>query len=198
MKHLIPLLLTGLLAFSVQAQNGENGDTAEALFAGGCFWCMQPPYDELEGVQDTIVGFSGGHVTDPSYKQVTSGGTGHRESIKVIYDPQQVSYQKLLDVFWRNIDPLDEGGQFCDRGDHYRAAIFPMNDQQKELAMASRKAINDSGRFDQTVETDILTAKNFYPAEEYHQDYYKKNPLRYKFYTRSCGRYSRLEELWGD
>ncbi|MDX1589008.1 MAG: peptide-methionine (S)-S-oxide reductase MsrA [Oleiphilaceae bacterium] len=198
MKTLLTALFLTLAALGTPVQAQESDNTAEAIFAGGCFWCMEPPFDELEGVKETIAGFSGGHVASPSYEQVVSGGTGHRESMKVIYDPEVIGYEKLLEVFWRNIDPLDEGGQFCDRGDHYRAGVFAMNDRQMELALASRKAINESGRFDQTVETEILEAENFYRAEEYHQDYYKKNPIRYRLYSHGCGRYSRLEELWGE
>ncbi|TVP55601.1 MAG: peptide-methionine (S)-S-oxide reductase [Halomonadaceae bacterium] len=199
MKLLTTVFLLVLLSISgVAAQGSETSDgKAQALFAGGCFWCMQPPFDALEGVEETVVGFSGGDVSNPSYQQVVAGGTGHLEVMKVTYDPEQVSYQELLAVFWRNIDPLDEGGQFCDRGEHYRAAIFPMNDQQRQLAEASRDEINNSGRFDSTVRTRIMDARNFYAAEEYHQDYYLKNPLRYRYYTRSCGRQNRLDTVWG-
>lgn len=170
-------------------------DTAEAIFAGGCFWCMEPPYDELEGVLETTSGYIDGHVEDPTYEQVVTDTTGHTEAVKVTYDPEQVDYQTLLDVFWPNIDPLDEGGQFCDRGDSYRAGIFYLNDRQKALAEASKKAIEQ--RFDQPVVTEITEATTFYPAEDYHQNYYQKNPIRYKFYRYRCGRDNRLEELWG-
>lgn len=193
--YLIALLGMSALSTGVSANEDQPGQ-AVALFAGGCFWCMQPPFDALDGVESTEVGFSGGHEQNPSYEQVVAGKTGHLEAMKVTYDPDKVSYDELLAVFWRNIDPLDEGGQFCDRGEHYRAAIFPMNRQQRELAEASRAAINESGRFDSTVRTRIMDAKNFYAAEEYHQDYYRKNPLRYRFYTRSCGRENRLNEVW--
>jgi len=171
---------------------------ATATFAGGCFWCMEPPFDKLEGVVSTTSGYTGGKVADPTYEQVTSGGTGHREAVQVVYDPTKVSYQTLLDVFWRNVDPLDDQGQFCDRGGSYRAAIFYHGDEQKRLAEASKAAIDAKGRFPQTVVTEIRQSTAFYPAEDYHQDYYKKNPLRYKYYRFSCGRDRRLEQLWGD
>jgi len=171
-------------------------DSATAVFAGGCFWCMQPPYDELEGVSKTEVGFTGGHVDNPSYQQVVAGGTGHLEAVRITYDPDVVSYEELLRVFWRNVDPLDDGGQFCDRGDHYRTGIFARDGAQREKAEASRDQLNASGRFDRPVVTEIMDADRFYLAEEYHQDYYQKRPLRYRYYRASCGRDGRLSELW--
>lgn len=190
-------LLPGLVGAIEDRDKAHSDKKAEAIFAGGCFWCMEPPYDQLEGVVATISGYTGGKLADPSYKQVSSGRTGHYEAVKVIYDPALVSYEKLLKVFWRNIDPLDDAGQFCDKGDHYRAAIFYLNEKQQQAAVASKKALEKSGRFDQPTVTEILPASEFYPAEEYHQDYYLKNPVRYKIYRGGCGRDSRLESLWG-
>lgn len=187
------LLMFGLHAAPAASDDGE----AQAVLAGGCFWCMQPPYDDVDGVLDTEVGFTGGHVEDPTYQEVVQGGTGHYEAVRITYDPERIGYEEILEIFWRNIDPLDGGGQFCDRGDHYRAAIFAANDAERSAAEASKEALEDSGRFDQPIVTEVLDAASFYLAEEYHQDYYKKNPLRYRFYRASCGRDGRLEELWG-
>ncbi|MFO8065492.1 MAG: peptide-methionine (S)-S-oxide reductase MsrA [Spirochaetia bacterium] len=172
-------------------------DTAKATFAGGCFWCMEPPYDELDGVISTVSGYSGGDVEDPTYEQVTSGGTGHLESMQVTYDPSEISYEELLEVYWVNIDPVDGGGQFCDRGEHYTSAIFYHDDEQRRLAEESKAELEESGRLGpQKIQTEVRPLEEFYRAEEYHQDYYKKNPLRYKLYVSSCGRERRLEELW--
>ena len=187
------LLMFGLHAAPAASDDGE----AQAVLAGGCFWCMQPPYDDVDGVLDTEVGFTGGHVEDPTYQEVVQGGTGHYEAVRITYDPERIGYEEILEIFWRNIDPLDGGGQFCDRGDHYQAAIFAANDAERSAAEASKEALEDSGRFDQPIVTEVLDAASFYLAEEYHQDYYKKNPLRYRFYRASCGRDGRLEELWG-
>lgn len=167
---------------------------AKATFAGGCFWCMQAPFEELPGVVSTTVGYTGGFKMNPTYKEVSAGGTGHAESIQVIYDPSKISYEKLLDIFWKNIDPMVKDRQFCDHGHQYRTAIFYHNDEQKQLAEASKVKV--ATRFG-TVYTEIVPASTFYPAEEYHQDYHKKNPIRYKYYRYSCGRDKRLEELWG-
>ena len=179
------------------AQAGQAGEFALATFAGGCFWCMEPPYDELDGVISTIAGYIGGTRHNPTYGEVSTGGTGHTEAMEIRYDPSKITYQKLLDVFWVNIDPTAADRQFCDKGSQYRAGIFYHNNEQKALAEASRQKIIDSGRFDRVV-TEITPASRFYRAEEYHQDYYIKNPLRYKFYRYNCGRDRRLEELWGD
>jgi len=170
---------------------------AVAIFAGGCFWCMEPPYDKLEGVLATTSGYSGGKLERPTYEQVTSRDTGHYEAIRVLYDPARVSYQKLLDVFWRNVDPVDGGGQFCDRGESYRTAIFALDAGQRAAAEASKAALAASGRLKKPIVTPILEAAPFWPAEDYHQDYYKKNPVRYRYYRSRCGRDSRLETLWG-
>lgn len=170
---------------------------AVAIFAGGCFWCMEPPYDKLEGVLLTTSGYCGGKVERPTYEQVTAKATGHYEAIRVLYDPARVNYPKLLEVFWRNVDPVDGGGQFCDRGDSYRTAIFALDAGQRAAAEASKAALAASGRLKKPIVTPILEAAPFWPAEDYHQDYYQKNPVRYRFYRSRCGRDSRLESLWG-
>ncbi len=199
----VPLILTILLAsapFAARALSPAATPTpteAVAIFAGGCFWCMEPPYEKLPGVRSVVSGYIGGHVADPTYQQVSAGGTGHAEAVKILYDPSQVSYEQLLYVFWRNIDPLVEDRQFCDRGSHYRAAIFVRDDAQRAAAEASRRELEAAGRFQQPIVTEIVAAGRFYPAEEEHQDYYKKNPLRYNYYRFNCGRDARLEELWG-
>ncbi|WP_405231025.1 peptide-methionine (S)-S-oxide reductase MsrA [Lentisalinibacter salinarum] len=169
---------------------------AVATFAGGCFWCMEPPYDKLEGVKSTVSGFMGGHVKDPSYQQVVRGGTGHAEVVQVTYDPEVVSYETLLAVYWRNVDPFDGGGQFCDRGASYRPEIFWHTAAQRETAAASKSELQE--RFDQEIAVAVTEAGEFYPAEDYHQNYYEKNPVRYKFYRWNCGRDQRLEEVWGE
>lgn len=170
--------------------------TATATFAGGCFWCMEPPFDKLDGVIATTSGYTGGQVKDPTYEDVSAGGTGHAEALQVVYDPAKISYAQLLDVFWRNIDPTVRDRQFCDVGNQYRTAIFYHNDEQKRLALESKQRLEQSGRFP-AIHTEIVPAGPFYPAEDYHQDYYKNNPIRYKYYRWSCGRDQRLEELWG-
>ncbi|HXG72191.1 MAG TPA: peptide-methionine (S)-S-oxide reductase MsrA [Gemmatimonadaceae bacterium] len=168
-----------------------------AVFGGGCFWCMEPPFDRLSGVISTTSGYAGGTLLNPTYKQVSNGGTGHVEVVRVIYDPARVSYARLLDVFWRNIDPLTANRQFCDAGDQYRSAIFFQNEAQRAASIASKTAIERSRRFNRPIVTEITARARFYPAEEYHQDYYTKNPVRYKFYRGRCGRDERLKELWG-
>jgi len=173
------------------------GKVALATFAGGCFWCMEPPYDELDGVLATTSGYIGGDQPDPTYHQVSAGNTGYAEAVQVEYDPNRVSYEKLLDVFWHNIDPTTKDQQFCDHGNQYRTEIFYHTDEQRRLAEASKAALEADKPFAAPIVTGITAAGKFYPAEEYHQDYYKKNPLRYKFYRFNCGRDQRLEELWG-
>jgi len=170
---------------------------ARATFAGGCFWCMEPPFDKTEGVISTTSGYAGGKVKDPSYEQVSAGVTGHTEVIQVVYDPERVTYEKLLEVFWRNIDPLDGGGQFCDRGSQYRTAVFYEGDEQKRAAEASKRALDESGRLGRPIVTEITPLEAFYPAEDYHQDFYKKSSRRYRSYRAGCGRDRRLKELWG-
>ena len=192
------LVLMVLLALWIPAGAEDAPELARATFAGGCFWCMEPPYDALEGVLETTSGFAGGHVVNPTYNQVVAGGTGHLEVVRVTYDPAVVSFARLLEVFWVNIDPLDGEGQFCDRGEHYTSAIFYGNEDERRVAEASRQELIRSGRFgSQQIQTSIRPLDAFYPAEEYHQNYYQKNPIRYRFYRNACGRDRRLRELWG-
>ena len=190
-------LALALLAGSAQAQDAAFGRSETAVFAGGCFWCMEPPFDKLPGVISTTSGYTGGTEADATYKRVSSGGTDHFEAVRVVYDPARVSYAQLLDVFWHNIDPLDGTGQFCDKGRQYRSAIFVRNDAERQTAEQSKQALQRSGRLRGSVVTEIRRASEFYPAEDYHQDYYLKNPLKYKFYRTTCGRDARLEEVWG-
>ncbi len=186
-RRLIALFLCGLpVALFAASEN--------VLFAGGCFWCMEPPFDKLDGVISTVSGYSGGHTENPTYKSTSSGKTGHYEVIRVEYDPARVSYAQLLAVFWQNIDPFDARGQFCDKGPQYRAAIFFNNGAQKQAAIKSKQAIQGQAQ-NRPVVTEILSAKKFYPAEDYHQDYYRKNPLRYKYYRTGCGRDRRLGQI---
>ncbi len=168
-----------------------------AVFAGGCFWCVEEAFDAAEGVVSTTSGYTGGRVANPTYEQVSAGGTGHAEVVRVIYDPSKVTYSQLLDVFWKNVDPVTPNQQFCDKGAQYRSAIFYQDAEQRRLAEASKRALEQSGRFEQPIVTEINPGAPFYEAEEYHQDYYLKNPYRYKFYKFTCGRAQRLEELWG-
>ncbi|HXN16231.1 MAG TPA: peptide-methionine (S)-S-oxide reductase MsrA [Usitatibacter sp.] len=170
---------------------------AVATFAGGCFWCMEPPFDKLPGVSATISGYMGGHTLNPSYHEVSSGSTGHAEVVQVVYDPKQVSYEKLLAVFWMNIDPTVKDRQFCDSGTQYRTAIFYHDETQHQAAVASKSALEKSKPFKESVVTVIEKAGPFYPAEDYHQDFYLKNPVRYHIYRTGCGRDARLRELWG-
>jgi peptide-methionine (S)-S-oxide reductase len=170
---------------------------ATATFAGGCFWCMQPPFEKLEGVVRTTVGYTGGTSVNPTYRQVSAGGTGHAEAVEIVFDPARVTYEKLLEVFWRNIDPLAKNRQFCDTGDQYRTAIFVHDEAQRRAAEASLRAIESSGRLNGRIETQIVPSAPFYAAEDYHQDYHRKNPSKYAFYRWNCGRDARLEALWG-
>ena len=176
---------------------GQAAELEKATFAGGCFWCMVPPFEALSGVVSVTSGYTGGHKKDPTYEEVSSGTTGHAESVEIVYDPSKISYSKLLDVFWHNIDPTAKDGQFCDFGEQYRTAIFYHNEEQKKLAEDSKKAIEQSKVLPGPVYTQIVPASVFYKAEEYHQDYYRKNPVRYKFYRWNCGRDQRLKEIWG-
>jgi peptide-methionine (S)-S-oxide reductase len=200
---LIGLMASGLLAAGPvadpQTASGQPSDAKyeKATFAGGCFWCMEPPFDELPGVISTTSGYTGGRTKNPTYEQVSAGITGHAESVEVIFDPAKITYARLLEVFWKNIDPITANRQFCDSGTQYRSGIFYHTEEQKRLAEASKKALEDSGRFKQPIVTEIVAATAFYRAEEYHQDYYKKNPIRFKYYKYGCGRARRLEELWG-
>jgi peptide-methionine (S)-S-oxide reductase len=187
-------LSLGLVA-GAAAEGAPPQATAKATFAGGCFWCVEADFDKVEGVISTTSGYIGGRSANPSYEEVSHGGTGHAEAVEIVYDPAKVSYEKLLDVFWRNVDPLAKDRQFCDRGDQYRSAIFYHGEEQRALAEASKAQV--AKRFKQPIQTEIVAAGPFYKAEEYHQDYYKKNPIRYQFYRFNCGRDARLEELWG-
>jgi peptide-methionine (S)-S-oxide reductase len=200
--------LSGLAVFGVRIADSVLGVRADnpvkaastsevAIFAGGCFWCVEADFDKVPGVMSTTSGYIGGAKANPTYSEVSSGTTGHVEAVKVVYDPTAVTYAKLLYVYWRNVDPLTREGQFCDFGEQYRTAIFYTSDEQKRLALASKAEIDASKRFKRPVVTDILPAGTFYPAEAYHQDYYRTNPLRYNLYRFNCGRDTRLEELWG-
>jgi len=171
---------------------------AVATFAGGYFWCMEPPFDKLEGVISTISGYTGGTTQRPTYEQVSAGSTGHAEAVQVTYDPSKVSYEKLLDVFWHNIDPTVRDRQFCDVGSQYRSAIFVHDAEQRRLAEASKAALERSRPFKGAIVTPVVDASTFYPAEEYHQDYYRKNPIQYQYYRIGCGRDLRLRQLWGE
>jgi peptide-methionine (S)-S-oxide reductase len=206
MKNWISLLLAGVLlgclVFAFVPRGGKaqlTGSTqlAKATFAGGCFWCMEPPFDKLDGVISTISGYTGGHQKNPTYQEVSAGTTGHTEVVEVLFDPTKVSYATLLEVFWHNIDPLTPNAQFCDRGSQYRTAIFYHNEEQRRLAETSKRTLEQSGRFTRSIVTEIVPAAEFYQAEDYHQDYYQKNPVRYKIYRYNCGRDQRLAELWG-
>jgi peptide-methionine (S)-S-oxide reductase len=192
----IALVLPGL-SDSQSPPPASSTGSAKATFAGGCFWCMEPPFDKLPGVISTTSGYTGGQKQQPTYQEVSAGGTGHAEAVQVVYDPQKVSYEKLLEVFWHNIDPTQKDGQFCDHGNQYRTAVFYHDETQKQLAEASKAQLQKTKPFEGEIVTEIVSAGEFYPAEDYHQDYYLKNPLRYKFYRTTCGRDKRLQTLWG-
>ncbi len=192
------LLLTVLLAMPALAfAQTPTVKTAKATFAGGCFWCMEAPYDKLPGVIATISGYMGGTVKNPTYELISTGRTGHTEVVQVEYDPAKVSYEKLLEVFWANIDPTVKNAQFCDHGSQYRSGVFYHDDTQRKLAEASKTTLDKTKPFKQPIVTEITKAAEFWRAEEYHQDYYLKNPVRYKLYRNGCGRDARLMELWG-
>jgi peptide-methionine (S)-S-oxide reductase len=195
-KLLLGAALSIALAGAAYAQSA--GKNAIATFAGGCFWCVESDFDKVAGVISTTSGYIGGKTPNPSYKQVSAGGTGYTEAVEIVYDPARVSYEKLLEVFWVNHDPLTPNRQFCDGGNQYRAGIFSHNDEQKKAAETSKAKVIASGRFKRPVVTEIVAAGQFYKAEDYHQDYYKKNPVQYKFYRWNCGRDQRLKELWGE
>ena len=199
---LIRKILAGfflLLGLGMTADSAEmvNARLQLATFAGGCFWCMEPPFDKLEGVYSTTSGYIGGHKKFPTYKEVSGGGSGHTEAIQIVYNPDLITYDELLDVFWKNIDPTVKDRQFCDRGSQYRSGIFYHNEEQKKLADQSRQALEKTKPFKEAIVTEITKAPEFYAAEDYHQDYYQKNPIRYKFYRYRCGRDQRLDEIWG-
>ncbi len=197
-------LVVAMALFSAKGVGADEGraaggrDLEKATFAGGCFWCMEPPYDGLEGVASVTAGYTGGTEKNPTYEEVSSGSTGHAESIEIVYDPAKISYARLVDIFWHNIDPTVKDRQFCDVGHQYRTAIFYHGEEQKRVAEESKRALEVSKRFPGPIYTEIVPASQFYPAEEYHQKYYKKNPVRYKFYRWNCGRDQRLKEIWGE
>lgn len=179
------------------ARAAENQRLEKATFAGGCFWCMEPPFEKLQGVISVTSGYTGGQKKNPTYEEVSAGTTGHAEAVEIVYDPSKIDYEKLLDVFWHNIDPTAKDRQFCDVGSQYRSAVFYHNEEQRRKAEASKKALDASKRFAGPIYTEIAPAAEFYKAEEYHQKYYKKNPVRYNFYRWNCGRDERLKEIWG-
>lgn len=206
MKHIaryfaaVVVALAGATVDPAAAQTpkpaAEKPAVAKATFAGGCFWCVEEAFDKIPGVVGTISGYMGGKTKNPTYEQVSSGRTGHTEVVQVEYDPKRVTYDKLLDVFWRNIDPTQRDAQFCDHGSQYRSGIFYHDDEQRKLAEASKTALMKNKPFKGEIVTEITRASEFYAAEDYHQDYYQKNPVRYKFYKTGCGREARLKELW--
>lgn len=185
-----------LLLFLLQPASADK-NTQTAILAGGCFWCIEADYEKLDGVIEAVSGYIGGHVDNPTYQQVSAGKSGHIEAAIITYDGAKLSYDQILDYFWRNIDPTTDQGQFCDFGPQYRPAIFYQNDEQQQLATQSIEKIKQTKPFPQDIKVELIKASQFYPAEDYHQDYYKKNPVRYKFYRYSCGRDTRIEELWG-
>jgi peptide-methionine (S)-S-oxide reductase len=196
------LVISALLASAVEAAGkgdppAEGPKLAKATFAGGCFWCMEHPFDSLEGVVSVMSGYTGGTKKNPTYQEVSAGGTGHTESVQIVYDPAKIGYRKLLEVFWHNIDPTTPNRQFCDAGNQYRSAVFYHDEEQKRLVEESKRELERTKPFRGSIVTEIAPASVFYPAEEYHQRYYKKNPVRYKFYRYNCGRDQRLKELWG-
>lgn len=203
-------LLLALIALTAgytmaQAEGKKNagiapgtGKTEKAVFAGGCFWCMEPPFEKLPGVHAVISGYTGGKKDNPTYEEVSSGSTGHAEAVEVEFDPSLVSYDQLLEVFWRNIDPTTRDRQFVDVGSQYRTAIYYQSEEQKKKALASKQAVERSGKFPQPIVTEIAPASRFYPAEGYHQDYYKTNAVRYKFYRFNSGRDQYLKKIWGE
>lgn len=202
LKFVLVAFFLGLIVISYAEKNAlsptvENKGLATATFAGGCFWCMEPPFDELPGVLSTTSGYTGGSKKNPTYHEVSAGTTGHTEAVQIVYDPAKVSYDKLLEVFWKNIDPTTPNRQFCDGGSQYRSGIFFHNEEQKRLAEVSKKHIEQLGRLTQPIVTELVPAGEFYPAEDYHQDYYQKNPVRYKLYRYNCGRDQVLERIWG-
>lgn len=192
----LPLMCCLIVMFTFNVSISGQDNLANATFAGGCFWCMEHPFDEIDGVKSTISGYTGGHKKNPTYEEVSAGETGHTEAVQITYDPEKVSYQELLDIFWHNIDPTVKNRQFCDVGSQYRSGIYYHDEEQKRLAEESKEELNNSKRF-KKIHTEIEPASVFYPAEEYHQDYYIKNPIRYRLYRYGCGRDKRLEELWG-
>ncbi len=206
-RNLVAVLLAlGVAAGSVSAQQKDNktaagsrpASTSTATFAGGCFWCTEADFDKVDGVISTTSGYIGGKTANPTYDSVSAGNSGHAEAVQVIFDPAKVTYSRLLEYYWRTIDPTTKDRQFCDSGNPYRTAIFTHDEQQRAQAEASKKALSGNKPFRDPIVTEIVNATQFYPAEDYHQDYYKKNPVRYKFYRLNCGRDARLKQLWGE
>ncbi len=195
-----PMMLAVLIALTggVFANSAMAQKTEIAILAGGCFWCIESDFDNVTGVLDTVSGYTGGTLENPTYKAVSAGGSGHLEALKITFDPDVISYSEILDVFWRSVDPTDAGGQFCDRGHSYTTAIFPTSEEQQKTSEISKRLIDASGLLEDPVVTPIIPATTFYPSEDYHQDYAKKNPIRYKFYRFQCGRDAKVEALWGD
>lgn len=189
------LIIAAVVPQAAEQQTGQGSPPAIATFAGGCFWCMEEAFEGVDGVISAISGYTDGRVKNPTYEQVSNGGTGHTEAIEVTFDPSRITYARLLQVFWRNVDAVDGGGQFCDRGSQYRSGIYYHSEEQQRQAEFSRQEV--AKRLGQTIATEIVKASPFYQAEGYHQDYYKKNPIKYKFYKWNCGRAQRLEKLWG-
>lgn len=194
MKTILTALILLMVSMNINAQDKYE----QAVFAGGCFWCMEPAFQNTDGVIDVVSGYTGGASEGPTYEEVSSGRTGHYEAIQVTYDPSKAKYAQLLDIFWSQIDPTDAGGQFADRGSQYKTAIFYTTPEQKRIAEASKKALEASGKFDKSVATEILEASEFYPAEEYHQDYYQKEPAHYKVYKEASGRGPFIKKVWGE
>ncbi len=190
------IILTVVAALTLGVQTASAQKLEKAIFAGGCFWCVESDFDKVPGVVSTTSGYTGGKTKNPTYKQVTYGDTGHYEAVEITYDPAKVSYEALLTAFWHSVDPTDDGGQFCDRGDSYRTAVFALNEKQRKAAEASKKAAQKA--LGKKIVTPILAAATFYPAEYYHQNYYKNNSFRYRYYRFSCGRDNRLRDLWGE
>jgi peptide-methionine (S)-S-oxide reductase len=201
LPRLSRVMLIAAVAFSgvtSQAQTATNANAAKATFAGGCFWCVEADFDKVPGVISTTSGYIGGTVANPTYQQVSAKATGHAEAVEIVFDPQKVSFSQLVEHFWRTIDPTTKDRQFCDAGSPYRTAIFAQDAEQLKIAQASKAALEKSKPFKEPVVTEIQLAMKFYPAEDYHQDYYLKNPIRYKYYRNGCGRDARLKELWGE
>jgi peptide-methionine (S)-S-oxide reductase len=195
--RLVPALTLVFAALLAASTLTAAPATGKAVFAGGCFWCEETAFEGVPGVISVVSGYTGGQKKNPTYEEVSAGGTGHAESVEVTYDPAKISYEKLLEIFWHNVDPLQANGQFCDHGNQYRSAIFYGNDAQHAAAEASKRKLEEEPRFKGKIVTQIVPASTFYPAEEYHQDFYKKSPLRYRTYRAGCGRDARLRELWG-
>ena len=197
------LAISAFIAFSTTAQTpaakvATPANSAKAIFAGGCFWCVESDFDKVPGVISTTSGYIGGTTANPTYEQVSAKGTGHAEAVEIVYDPQKVTYDRLVEYFWHTIDPTTKDQQFCDRGTPYRTAIFAQDAEQLKIARASKAALEKSKPFKDPVVTEVVLGTKFYPAEDYHQDYYLKNPVRYKYYRNGCGRDARLKDLWGD